>query len=265
MPYVWRDGAQIYYETHGATGSWLLMAPGLGMELKHWADTLRDFTTRHRAITFQPRGALPSEAPAGPYTMRDLAEDGRAVLDAVGVARAHVYGVSMGGHLAQELALNHPERVAGLVLALTCDHTPPSGRERLLLWRELRRLDPSLYWRAVAYMIFGDEFFENGTQAEAALEDAVRDLSRWEQHGWDGCLAACLDFDVRGRLHELRCPTLVIGGMRDLVFPPWVSEAHAARIPGARHAAVDAAHVVMGLAAQRLNALTLDFLASVDA
>ena len=121
------DGAQLHYEIAGK-GDPVLLIMGLGMASTAWWRTVPVLAKRLRVITFDNRGAGRSDAPRGPYTLRQLAADAVAVLDAAGEERAHVYGFSLGGMIAQELALRHPERVSKLVLGATT----PGGRHHEL-------------------------------------------------------------------------------------------------------------------------------------
>ena len=121
------DGAQLHYEIAGK-GDPVLLIMGLGMASTAWWRTVPVLAKRLRVITFDNRGAGRSDAPRGPYTLAQLAADAVAVLDAAGEERAHVYGFSLGGMIAQELALRHPERVSKLVLGATT----PGGRHHEL-------------------------------------------------------------------------------------------------------------------------------------
>src|SRR5829696_7657480 len=103
----------------GAEQAPVLLVMGLGMAATGWWRTVPVLSERFRVLSFDNRGAGRSDKPPGPYTVAQLADDAVAVLDAAGVGRAHVYGVSLGGMIAQEIALRHPARVDRLVLAAT--------------------------------------------------------------------------------------------------------------------------------------------------
>src|SRR5262249_19701978 len=118
MPILDRDGVSLYYEVHGE-GEPILCVMGLGGNIHFWEFQIAAFAARHRTVAFDNRGAGRSDKPKGPYSIPLLADDAMAVLDAAGVKRAHVVGISMGGMIAQDVVLRYPERVQSLTLACT--------------------------------------------------------------------------------------------------------------------------------------------------
>ena len=104
-----RDGVAINYESHGE-GPPLLLISGTGHDLGFWSGQLPFFAPEYRAIVFDNRGVGGSSVPPSGYSLADMADDAAHVLDEAGIDIAHVMGFSMGGHIAQELALNHPDR-----------------------------------------------------------------------------------------------------------------------------------------------------------
>ena len=110
------DTVELYYEQHGS-GAPLLLIMGLAADSMAWLFQVPEFSKHYRTIVFDNRGVGRSSKPAGPYTISQMADDTAGLLDVLGIARTHVVGVSMGGMIAQELALRHPRLVGGLVLA----------------------------------------------------------------------------------------------------------------------------------------------------
>ena len=117
MPHAERGGYRLYYETHGQ-GPALLLIRGLGSNLDHWWPQLEAFAAQHQVVVFDNRGVARSTDPDGPLNMAGMAADAATVLDAAGIKRSHLLGVSMGGMIAQELAINHPERIKGIGVSL---------------------------------------------------------------------------------------------------------------------------------------------------
>ena len=127
MPFASNNGTKIYWDEQGA-GPPILLIMGLGYPSLMWYRTRPVLANSYRTIALDNRGVGHSDVPRGPYSMAVMADDAAAVLDAAGVSRAHVYGVSMGGMIAQELALRYPLRVQSLVLGGTAAGGPTAVR-----------------------------------------------------------------------------------------------------------------------------------------
>lgn len=223
----------IYFETHGA-GPPLLLISGTGHDHTFWSGQLPLFTREFRCVVFDNRGVGKSFVPPPGYTLADMADDAAGVLDAAGIEHAHVMGFSMGGHIAQELALRHPRRVGSLGLhhtwARNCPrlHAFQRARKRLAERGEREAL--------VELSLLG---LYSHAQYDAAPEEMER-KRRWlleqspPQAGWVGQLEACLRGDTLDRLSGIGVPTLVTGSDRDLIVAPHHAEEIHARIPGSR-------------------------------
>ena len=118
MPTAKINGINIYYEVHGA-GDPLLLIMGLGANATAWEAQIPALNREYKVIAFDNRGSGRSDKPTVMYSMRQMADDAVLLLDQLGVAAAHVFGMSMGGMIAQELTLQHPARVKSLVLGAT--------------------------------------------------------------------------------------------------------------------------------------------------
>lgn len=181
-------------------------------------------------ITFDNRGIGDSDAPPGPYDTATMAADAAAVLDAVGVRRAHVMGASLGGMIAQMVALDHPDRVDRLILACT---TPGGGdayplpEATVALIRAAAGLPPEEALRRLT---------ANALASDGPLEDLlVRRRARpQDPAAWQAQSAASLGHDTTARLGSIAAPTLVVHGTADRVVDPRNAPLLAERIPGAR-------------------------------
>src|SRR5205085_1340885 len=144
-----------------------------------WAVQLAHFARTHRCIAPDSRGVGKSDAPPGPYSTAQLAEDARAVLDACGVERAHVVGLSLGGAVGQELALDHPQRVRTLALLGSFASQGPRSRALMQAWRELfplahQKPEWRAAWEKQAYAwLFTDRFWRSEANVRAALRFAA--------------------------------------------------------------------------------------------
>ena len=238
---------ELYYEEHGA-GFPLLLIMGLGADSTAWLLQIPDFAKHYRAIAFDNRGVGRSSKPSGPYTIHEMADDAAGLLDQLGIERAHVLGVSMGGMIAQELALRHPERVRGLVLACTFpepDEETESGRRLYAsqlggsvtsegeLKIDVSALDPLAFFQMLMPKVFNQSFLERELPK---LMQLFGGALQWG-FSMEAILAqvgAVMGHKATDRLHRITAPTLVITGDADLLVPPANSDILAANIPGAR-------------------------------
>jgi 3-oxoadipate enol-lactonase len=226
---------QIAYELVG-TGEPVLLIHGLGYDRYGWGPLPDLLAEEFRVGLFDNRGVGESDAPPGPYTTRMLADDAEAVLDAAGFERAHVVGTSLGGMVAQELVLAHPERVNRLVLACT---TPgslrayPFPQRTLTLFAEFPQLPLEEGLRRFVENALADQTVE--TRPELVDEIyAYRLAHRPAIEAWQSQGAASLGFDAFERMGEISVPTLVLSGTADNVVDYRNSELLADGIPGAR-------------------------------
>lgn len=232
MPYVISRGARIYWESHG-TGEPVLMIMGLSFPLEMWTSTLPEISKRYRAVVFDNRGVGRSDVPRGPYRIAGMAQDAMAVMDAAGMESAHVLGASMGGMIAQELALRHPERVRSLLLGCSsCGgfRARPPNLRRVPIFRKWRGMTSMERARAVVPILYSDT-----TPQEVIEEDLKVRLIRYPTMKGVLYQAMAIPFwSSYRRLPRLKIPTLVMHGEKDKVLPPINGKRLAARIPGAR-------------------------------
>lgn len=231
---VVRGGTRLSYERRGH-GSPVVLVQGLGLSGRMWLRLPGGLVkSRFTVITPDNRGTGQSDAPLPPYTMGQLAADLAAVLDDAATGPALVVGISLGGMIAQHLALRYPHRVAGLVLAATTCGPPvshPLGpRTAWALLRSLRG-DAAAIERVRRLMVHPDSLAANpGIFGD--WEQVMRgEPPRWE--GQLGQLAAAGLHSTGFALRRIDCPTVVITGADDRVVPPANSRILAARIRGA--------------------------------
>ncbi len=230
------DGIELYYETHGSEGPHLMLICGLGSHVDTWDLELVDALSRDtRLILFDNRGAGRSDKPDTEYSMRMFADDAANLLEALGVDRAFILGASMGGMIAQEFALRHPDKTAGLILCCTApggsEMIPPEP-EVLEKLAEVDGLTPEEIARKNRPLSFTQEFIENNWDW---LEEKMRREIPYTAPAFSfkRQMAAAMRHNTYGRLPEISPSTLVMTGTEDILIPPENSEIIAARVPGA--------------------------------
>ncbi|WP_207462690.1 3-oxoadipate enol-lactonase [Azospirillum sp. SYSU D00513] len=263
MPFIRAGAITVHYDLTGpAEAPVLLFANSIGTSFHVWDAVVPLLSDRFRLLRYDMRGhGLTDATPVpdgGPgYSMDDLADDAAALLDALGIARAHVCGLSIGGMMAQRLAAKAPERVASLIL---CDTASVIGPPEV--WQT--RID-AIRARGLASIAAGVMprwFTKRFLEAEPdRVRGYVNMVARNADEGYIGCAMAIRDADLRADDARITCPTLVIVGDQDAATPPAQAEALAKAIPGALLEIIpDAGHIPCVEQPETLVALIRTFL-----
>ncbi|HXU70076.1 MAG TPA: alpha/beta fold hydrolase [Polyangia bacterium] len=261
MPTTTRDGVRLYYERHGDGGDPILMIMGLGSPLEFWEFQTPVLSRAHRVCIYDNRGIGKSDKPAGPYDVGSLADDAVAVMDACGFQRAHVIGFSMGGMIAQELAIRHSDRVGALVLAATYAK-PDEDTRRAMSGPAIdpKTIEPKQLFKMMMGMILTPEFVARERDWLRATRDRV--LANVSIEGFFAQLAAASAHDASARLERIHAPTLVLKPAADMLIPPRASDELARLIPGAALTTFEhASHGFNVEQADKFNRAVLDFFA----
>ncbi|MEU3139776.1 alpha/beta hydrolase [Nocardiopsis alba] len=250
------DGTRLWYDVHGA-GEPLLLIHGQSLDHEMWEGVYTDLAEHHRVVRMDLRGTGGSDAPVdGPYSMELLAGDALAVLDDLGIDRAHVYGFSMGGKVAQTLAASAPERVGALVLGSTA----PGGDNEVERPHHasvaLRKANTEEGRDLIAHLFYTPEW------ADSHPETVARILPRNPLRAQRRHYEASLKHDGWDRLPLIQAPTLVVHGEDDELTPVANAELLAERIPDARTLILPGArHGYPHEAAPKATEAVVDFLA----
>jgi 3-oxoadipate enol-lactonase len=237
--YTGGRGLRIAYERRGALRSrrpWLVLLQGLGFDRSGWDPVIRRLRRRFRLLLVDNRGSGRSEVPVDSFTVSDLTNDVVRVLDAARVPRAHIVGTSLGGMIAQELAIEYPQRVDRLVLACTTPGwpyayaMPPSSVRLMAATRHLPR-EVALRWHVVNAL------------SPATVQSRPELVERLVRHqrsrpsdpaAWAAMAAAGARYVGRMRQTRIQAPTLVLHGSADAVVDPRNAQLLAERIPNAQ-------------------------------
>ncbi len=237
-----------------------MFANSLGSDLRIWDDVAARLVSNFRVIRYDKRGHGLSEASLPPYSASDLADDVIALLDELKIERAVMCGISVGGAIAQAVALNYPQRVRGLVL---CDTGARIGTAEA--WRQRIDLITTGGVESVEKMTM-ERWFSAGFREKkpADLRGYATMLCQTSRDGYIGTCAALRDADFRGLDGKIKCPTLVLCGALDIATPPELGCELAGLIPGAKFSLVeDAAHLPCIEQPERMAAQMLEFFREV--
>jgi pimeloyl-ACP methyl ester carboxylesterase len=264
MPTAKIGDINIYYEVQGG-GEPMLMIQGYGQYSGHWTTLIPPFSKEYRVIIFDNRGTGRSDKPETPYTMKMMAADARGLLDAIGVDQAHVFGVSMGGMIAQEFALNYPDKVMSLILGCTnCGGKQSvfSTQEAMavLFGPEMAKLTVEEAARQIAPWLWTKAFIDKHPEAVEIYVDITMKYPT-PPHGFACQAQAIMGHNTYERLPQIKAPTLVIAGDADRLIPPENSKILASRIPNAELVMLEkSGHDFFGDAAAEAIGAILDFL-----
>ena len=235
MPHTAVGDVEIYWESHGQ-GKPLILISGVSGGTWSWEESITAWSPHFRVIVFDNMGAGRSSMPDRPYRIGEMANHASAVLDAAEVEQAYVVGLSMGGMIAQELALSHPARVSGLVLG--CTHCGGSERlapapEVIKRFADNQGLSPEeIVDKNLAFLIT-PEFLQSSPESLQRYRERQLKAPIQPDYALQRQLEAIRTFDTCGRLANIKTTTLILTADRDLLVPPENGKILASRIPGA--------------------------------
>ncbi len=255
------NGVNLAYATAGA-GYPVLFITGLSYGGWFWEQQVPAFADRFRVLTFDNRGSGQSDKPDLAYTAAMLADDTVGLMRGLGMTRAHIIGHSMGGFVAQELALRYPQQVDHLVLAATHFGGPnavPIPREALAVILNREGDAETLYRRGIAVATAPDF----AAAHPAVIDDIVRRRLADAQpaYAYQRQAGVSLAFRAEDRLGDIKAPTLILAGERDLVVPPANAALMAKKLPHAQRLIFQGAgHLFPLEQPERFNDVVLRFL-----
>lgn len=225
------NGISINYTLEGpANAPVVMLSHSLATNLSMWDPQISALASRYRVLRYDTRGHGGTDAPEGPYSLEMLAEDVRALLQALGIARTHFIGLSMGGFIGQIIALKYPQMLHGLVLCDTSSRVPPEARPT---WEERIKVARTQGMEPHVESTIGRWFTAPFQEKRADVVDRVRPMIRaTSPRGYIGCCQAIAVLDLTDRLHAISAPTLIIVGEDDPGTPVAASRTIHERIKG---------------------------------
>ena len=220
MPVIKSNGINISYSECGS-GEPLLLLMGLGAPGSVWEKHVEEYKKHFRCIAPDNRGAGESDKPAGAYTTKQMADDAVGVIDALGIERFHVNGISMGGAIAQNIAIGHPSRVKSCVITASwayCGNYMKSVFEMLKTTRG--NMSYANFSQMFLLWLYSAKTYEDNLGTiEESLQNNRNDLAPMPQHAFESQAAACIGHDTRGKLSHVTAPVLVTAGDKDIFTP----------------------------------------------
>ncbi|WP_159981455.1 MULTISPECIES: 3-oxoadipate enol-lactonase [unclassified Novosphingobium] len=259
MSFTQVSGASLYWKREGRDDApALVLLNSIGTDMDLWEAALPYLRTRFALLRLDTRGHGASTAEPGDWTLSQLASDVLAAADAAGLGRFSLAGVSLGGMIGMELALQAPERLEKLALVCT------SATMDAASWNDRIAKIRAEGMAAIADLAMGRFLSEAFAAANPAVFETVRrQLVSMDVAGYAGCGAAIRDMDLATRIAGIACPTMVVTGTRDTSTPYEGHGEHlVARIPGAVHCPLGAAHLAPLEAPEALAGLLVSFLES---
>lgn len=220
MPKTILNGLSFYYEVHGQ-GEPLLLSAGLSCGTNHWANILKQLSERFTVIIYDNRGVGQSDAPDSAYTIELMTLDVCALLNYLQIPAAHILGHSMGGCIAQQMALTFPHRVKKLVLSNTLLRMNAVSRmaQLSLLHMKESNVAAEMQVEALLPWIFSNEFLSQPEKVGLLAEQILNNPFPQTLIGLKRQLDALLDFDSSSWCHKIKAPTLIIAGAEDVLCP----------------------------------------------
>jgi 3-oxoadipate enol-lactonase len=255
------NGIELYYEVHGR-GEPIILIMGFGSQSTHWFEQVPVLSKKHQVIIFDNRGVGRSERPNSPYTMKQFVDDVIALLDFLKIDTANVCGISMGGMIALQLVLAHPNRVKRLILLSTTAYAPDVN-SLLGFIEQGESLPLKTRAKASLQILFSSPFQKRILEDKTLWEDFLRrftenptTLQDYRNQG-----EAIRFHDVRDRLHEIKVPVLIMVGTNDLLLPAKNSRIIAKGIHQAELVVLKGpGHAINIEAAAEVNTKILEFL-----
>lgn len=258
------NGIDLFYTLEGSSENEpLLLIPGFNSDSSTWAAIIPLLVEQYRVLRFDNRGIGQSSAPDSPYSIKQMAEDAAALLNYLSISQVNVAGSSMGGQIAQELALAHPEKIKSLIILSSWASRDDKFNSLIEMFGDLaQKLEGTLYQKVLLPWLFTDAFYSTPRAMEQLINLIENQPFPPTPHGLYHQSRAILSSDTSDRLADIHCPTLVVVGKEDLLTPIKFSQQLAQGIPQAELAILEhGGHALVVESADAVVKVMVDFLA----
>ena len=235
MPIIQANGIKIYYELHGQ-GEPLVLISGLTEDHTAWENVLEKLAQSFRVLIFDNRGAGQSTSPKTSFTIGDMAKDTVALLQALDIPKAHILGHSMGGAIAQQIAIENPERVLKLIIACSAAKLSPLSMFVVKTGEKLvdAQVSYELLIENVFPWLFSSDFLADDKKVAKAFERKIKNPHPQTLEGYKNQIRACGQFDTTTQLSKIKTQTLVLTTEQDILISPRHSKMLTENINGAK-------------------------------
>ena len=265
MPTAQINGITLNYQIDGpdSAAETIVLINGLADDLESWGFQIPALVDAgFRVLRFDNRGIGKSDAPAGAYSSRMLANDAKALVDLLGIKGFHLMGVSMGGMISEEYAIAYPGDLKSLTLACTYGKADAFCQTMFAMWADLARATSVPFvMRDVALWAFTGPFFEERPDDAAAFAEAMAALPM-SLEAYISQLAVIQAHDATDRLGQIKLPTLVLAGEEDILIPVRLSKKLKEAIPGAAWATVPGGHACLWESPEPFNTTFINYIHS---
>ena len=262
MPTAQINGITLNYQIDGAetAAETIVLINGLADDLESWGFQIPALVEAgYRVLRFDNRGIGKTDAPAGAYSARMLADDAKVLVDLLGITNFHLMGVSMGGMISEEYAIAYGSDLKSLTLACTYAKADAFCQNMFAMWADLAKaISVPFVMRDVSLWAFTGPFFENRPEDAAAFAEAMAALPM-SLDAYLSQLAVIQDHDSTDRLAQITVPTLVLAGEEDILIPVRLSKKLHQAIPGAQWVTVPGGHACLWESPDPFNATFIDF------
>ena len=260
MTAISAHGIELNYKLEGDGEETIVLINGLADDLETWVLQIDDFLAAgYRVLRFDNRGIGQSGKPVGPYSSKMLADDAKALVDALGITDFHLMGISMGGMIAQEYALSYPQDLRSVTFGCTYAAPGPFCSRMFAMWADLAPvLGVPFVMRDVTLWAFTVPFFSERGEDLAEFETAMRYMDQ-PVHAYLAQLAVIQQHDTTSRLGEIAVPSLVLAGEEDILIPVSLSRRIHEAIPGSEWATTKGGHACVWEHPTEFNQTFLDF------
>lgn len=263
MPITTVNNISLYYEQHGEGRDHLILIGGLSSDHQVWKSSLRHFSKHFRVLIFDNRGAGRSSAPDYPYTTAMMAQDVLQLMDTLDIKRAHVLGHSMGGCIAQQMALIAPEKINKMIIA--CSRAKPNQLANMILTTreklQANGVSAKLLAEYVMPFLFSETFLQDETRLKGFVQWTLQNPFPQSALGFSHQLQAVKSHDVSRELSAIQTTTLVIAGDADILMPQSSAKIFADQLKNSTFVVIpDCAHMPHVEKSKEFSEIVMQFL-----